>query len=79
MEKAFGYSQMKFNYITDCANNIAESAVRMEMAWQNRKHFKNVIDLDVWLQEQVSDIERKLSELSSYIEPLDYFYEEKEE
>lgn len=78
MEKAFGYSQMKFNYITDYANSIAESAVQMEMAWQNRKNFRDDVDLEEWLKGQVGEIERKLSELSSYIKPLDDFYEEQE-
>ncbi|SFE47944.1 hypothetical protein SAMN04487887_11384 [Enterococcus casseliflavus] len=78
MERAFGYSQMRFNYITDYANSIAESAVQMEMVWQNRKNFRNDVDLEEWLKGQAEDIERKVSELSTYLRPLDAFYEKQE-
>ena len=78
MERAFGYSQMRFNYITDYANSIVESAVQMEMAWQNRKNFRDDVDLEEWLKGQAEDIERKVSELSTYLRPLDDFYEKQE-
>lgn len=78
MEKEFGYSQMRFNNITDYANSIAESAIQMEMAWQNRKHFTDNVDVEKWLQGQVETIERKLSELSNYLQPLDAFNEKQE-
>ncbi|MGM0189670.1 hypothetical protein [Enterococcus sp. AZ147] len=79
MEKAFGYSQMKFNYITDYANSIAESAVQMEMAWQNRENFKEDIDIEQWLIRQTENIDQAMKELSVYLEPLSSFYESKQE
>lgn len=78
MDKALGYSQMKFNYITDYANNIAEKAVQMEMAWQNRKNFKDSIDIEQWLIGQAEYIERAMKELSSYLEPISSYYEEEQ-
>ncbi|MGM8141228.1 hypothetical protein [Enterococcus italicus] len=79
MERAFGYSQMRFNYIIDYANSIAVSAVQMEAVWQNRKNFRDDIDLEKWLKGQAEDIERKVSELSTYLRPLDAFYDKQEE
>lgn len=79
MEKAFGYSQMKFNYITDYANSIAESAVQMEMAWQNRENFKEDIDIELWLIRQVESIDQAMKELSVYLEPVSSFYESEQE
>ncbi|MGG5325484.1 hypothetical protein IGJ83_002679 [Enterococcus pernyi] len=79
MEKAFGYSQMKFNYITDYANSIAESAVQMEMAWQNRKNFKEDIDIEQWLIRQAESIDQAMKELSVYLEPVSSFYESEQE
>lgn len=79
MEKAFGYSQMKFNYITDYANSIAESAVQMEMAWQNRENFKEDIDIEQWLIRQKESIDQAMKELSVYLEPLSSFYESEQE
>lgn len=79
MEKAFGYSQMKFNYITDYANSIAESAVQMEMAWQNRENFKEDIDIGQWLIRQTESIDQAMKELSVYLEPLSSFYESEQE
>lgn len=76
MERAFGYSQMRFNYITDYANNIAESAVQMEWAWQNRKNFKEDIDIEQWLIRQAESIEQAMKELSTYLEPVESFHEE---
>ncbi|MFW8618654.1 hypothetical protein ACOJB1_12485 [Enterococcus innesii] len=79
MERAFGYSQMRFNYITDYANSIAESAVQMEMAWQNRKNFKEDIDIEQWLIRQAESIEQAMKELSTYLEPASAFYESEQE
>ncbi|MBE6172331.1 hypothetical protein [Enterococcus sp. DIV1304_2] len=79
MEKAFGYSQMKFNYITDYVNSIAESAVQMEMAWQNRKNFKEDIDIEQWLIRQAESIDQAMKELSVYLEPVSSFYESEQE
>ncbi|WP_107367727.1 hypothetical protein, partial [Shigella sp. SHS-8] len=62
MEKAFGYSQMRFNYITDNANNIAERAVQMEMAWINRDKFKAGVDVEEWLKSQAEDLEISMRE-----------------
>jgi hypothetical protein len=34
--------------------------------------------LEKWLKGQAEDIERKVSELSTYLRPLDAFYEKQE-
>lgn len=69
MEKAFGYSQMKFNYITDYANDIAERSVQLEMAWSNRDNFKSEIDVQEWMKNQVEALEMSMRELSKYLKP----------
>ncbi|MFW8620873.1 hypothetical protein [Enterococcus thailandicus] len=70
MEKAFGYSQMRFNYITDYANDIAERAVQMEMVWVNRDNFKSGIDVEEWLKSQAEDLEISMRGLSNYLKPM---------
>ncbi|MDT2794277.1 hypothetical protein P7H53_06005 [Enterococcus thailandicus] len=70
MEKAFGYSQMRFNYITDYANDIAERAVQMEMVWVNRDNFKAGVDVEEWLKSQVEDLEISMRGLSNYLKPM---------
>lgn len=67
MEKAFGYSQMRFNYITDYANDIAERAVQMEMVWVNRDNFKAGVDVEEWLKSQAEDLEISMRGLSNYL------------
>lgn len=73
MEKELGYSQMRFNYITDYANQISEEATRMEMAWQNRKNFTSEVDLEKWLEGQRKDIEDMTKSLNQYLEPLEAY------
>ncbi|WP_270660707.1 hypothetical protein [Enterococcus thailandicus] len=70
MEKAFGYSQMRFNYITDYANDIAERAVQMEMVWVNRDNFKAGVDVEEWLKSQAEDLEISMRGLSNYLKPM---------
>lgn len=70
MEKAFGYSQMRFNYITDYANDIAERAVQMEMVWVNRDNFKAGVNVEEWLKNQAEDLEISMRELSNYLKPM---------
>ncbi|WP_394898651.1 hypothetical protein [Enterococcus gallinarum] len=78
MEKAFGYSQMKFNYITDYANDIAERSVQLEMAWSNRDNFKSEIDLQEWMKNQVETLEMSMRGLSKYLKPdKDYIKQER--
>ncbi|MBK0036699.1 MULTISPECIES: hypothetical protein [unclassified Enterococcus] len=69
MKKAFGYSQMKFNYITDYANDIAERSVQLEMAWSNRDNFKSEIDVQEWMKNQVEALEMSMRELSKHLKP----------
>ena len=73
MEKELGYSQMKFNYITDYANQIAEESTRMEMAWQNRKNFNSEVDLEKWLEGQRRDINDRMTTLNQYLEPIEAY------
>lgn len=73
MAREFGYSQMKFNYITDYANAINEQAIRMEWAWQNRKNFTGEVDLEEWLAGQVKELEDSMKSLKNYLEPLEAF------
>lgn len=70
MEKAFGYSQMRFNYITDYAIDIAERAVQMEMVWVNRDNFKAGVDVEEWLKSQAEDLEISMRGLSNYLKPM---------
>lgn len=73
MERELGYSQMKFNYITDYANSISEQAIRMEWAWQNRKNFTSEVNLEEWLAGQVQELEDSMESLKNYLEPLEAF------
>jgi len=45
MKKEYGYSQMLFNYITDYAQGINETAIQMEFVWRNRDKFKEDVDV----------------------------------
>ncbi|MGF2079728.1 hypothetical protein [Enterococcus casseliflavus] len=77
MEKVFGYSQMKFNYITDYANDIAERSVQLEMAWSNRDNFKSEVDVQEWMKNQVEALEISMRELSKHLKPdKDYIKKE---
>ncbi|EYT96281.1 hypothetical protein [Enterococcus mundtii] len=77
MEKALGYSQMKFNYITDYGTDIKERTTQMEMIWINRDNFKEGIDVEKWLESQVEALETSMKELSRYLEPIKAYMEEK--
>lgn len=69
MKEEFGYSQLRFNYITDYANTIAEQAIQMEMAWQNRNGFKDDVNVEEWINNQKSQIERNIEEFKQYLQP----------
>lgn len=69
MKEEFGYSQLRFNYITDYANTIAEQAIQMEMAWQNRNGFKDDVNVEEWINNQKSQIERNIEEFKRYLQP----------
>lgn len=69
MKEEFGYSQLWFNYITDYANTIAEQAIQMEMAWQNRNGFKDDVNVEEWINNQKSQIERNIEEFKRYLQP----------
>lgn len=71
MRREFGYSQMRFNYITDYANSIAEHAIQMEMAWNNSENFKDEVNLQVWLENKAETIEQEMKEMSAYLKPMD--------
>lgn len=71
--RELGYSQMKFNYITDYANSISEQAIRMEWAWQNRKNFTGDVNLEEWLAGQVKELEVQMNSLKKYLEPIEEF------
>lgn len=77
MEKALGYSQMKFNYITDYGTDIKERTTQMEMVWSNRDNFKDGIDVEKWLESQVEALEKSMKELSRYLEPIKAYMEDK--
>ena len=67
MKKELGYTQYKFNYITDYAKQIDKSATRMEFIWQNRGEFKDNVDVAVALE----NIERQIEEFEGYLKPFD--------
>lgn len=69
MKEEYGYSQYRFNYITDYANAIAEKAVQMEMAWANRDSFKDDVDVNNWINHQRNEIERTVDEFKQYLQP----------
>lgn len=69
MKEEFGYSQLRFNYITDYANTIAEQAIQMEMAWQNRNGFKDDVNVEEWINNHKSQIERNIEEFKRYLQP----------
>ena len=69
MKEEFGYSQLRFNYITDYANTISEQVVRMEMAWTNRDSFKDDVDVNNWINHQRTQIERNIEDLKRYLQP----------
>ncbi|QDK70332.1 hypothetical protein [Lactococcus protaetiae] len=71
MKQELGYTQYKFNYITDYAKEIDKSATRMEFIWQNRDSFKNNVDIEVALKSAVETIERQLEEFKGYLKPFD--------
>lgn len=77
MDKALGYSQMKFNYITDYGTDIKERTTQMEMIWSNRDNFKEGIDVEKWLESQVEALETSMKELSRYLEPIKAYMEDK--
>ncbi|WP_461217377.1 DUF1497 domain-containing protein [Lactococcus cremoris] len=66
-----GYTQYKFNYITDYAKQIDKSATRMEFIWQNRGGFKDNVDVAVALENALENIERQIEEFKGYLKPFD--------
>ena len=71
MKKELGYTQYKFNYITDYAKQINKSATRMEFIWQNRGEFKDNVDVAVALENALENIERQIEEFKGYLKPFD--------
>lgn len=71
MKKEYGYSQMLFNYITDYAQGINETASQMEFIWQNRDNFKEDVEVEEAIKKFKKDIEEKVKLFLSYLEPLE--------
>lgn len=71
MKQELGYTQYKFNYITDYAKQIDKSATRMEFIWQNRDQFKDNVDVEVALENALKNIERQIEEFKGYLKPFD--------
>lgn len=71
MKQELGYTQYKFNYITDYAKQIDKSATRMEFIWQNRESFKDNVDVSIALENALKDIERQIEEFKGYLKPFD--------
>lgn len=71
MKQELGYTQYKFNYITDYAKQIDKLAIYMEIVWQNRDSFKDDIDVELALQNTVENIERRIEEFKGYLKPFD--------
>lgn len=71
MKKEYGYSQMLFNYITDYAQGINETASQMEFIWQNRDNFKEDIKVEEAIKKFKKDIEEKVELFLLYLEPLE--------
>ena len=71
MKQELGYTQYKFNYITDYAKQIDKSATRMEFIWQNRDSFKDNVDVEVALDNALKNIERQIEEFKGYLKPFD--------
>ena len=67
----YGYSQMLFNYITDYSQSINETVSQMEFIWQNRDNFKEDIEVEEVIKRFKKDIEDKVEDFLSYLEPLD--------
>lgn len=72
MEKAYGYTQMRINYIKDHAKEIYEQAVQLENTWQNRHNFSadNEV-LDRYFKNKRKQIEDNVDYLGKYLESLD--------
>lgn len=66
----YGYSQMLFNYITDYSQGINEAVSQMEFIWQNRDNFKEDIEVEEVIKRFKKDIEEKVEDFLSYLEPL---------
>lgn len=71
MKKEYGYSQMLFNYITDYAQGINETAIQMEFVWRNRDKFKEDVDVKKAMEVFKEDIEGSVKYFLSYLEPLE--------
>lgn len=71
MKQELGYTQYKFNYITDYAKQIDKSATRMEFIWQNRESFKDNVDVSIALENALKNIERQIEEFKGYLKPFD--------
>ena len=71
MKQELGYTQYKFNYITNYAKQIDKSATRMEFIWQNRGEFKDNVDVAVALENALKNIERQIEEFKGYLKPFD--------
>lgn len=72
MEEAYGYNQLRINYIKDHAKTIYEQCVQLENTWHNRNNF-SVDDktLKNYFENQQKQIEENMRYLKSYLEPND--------
>lgn len=70
MDREFGYSQMRLNYITDYTNEINEMAVKMEFLWKNRELLSPSVNVDAAIKDAVAEIEMAINSLMCYLEPI---------
>lgn len=70
MEKAYGYTQMRINYIKSHAMTIFEQTVQLENTWHNRNNFNaDNEDLERYFENQRKQIEENIKYLNSYLKP----------
>lgn len=72
MEQAYGYTQMRINYIKDHAKTIYEQTIQLENTWHNRKNFSADDEtIKKYFENQRKQIEDNIKYLNSYLEPRD--------
>ena len=70
-KREHGYSQYLFNYITDYARGIEKTVNDMEFIWQNRKNFKDDVDVQKVIDNYREETKRKVKDFLAYLEPLE--------
>lgn len=78
MEKDFGYTLMKFNYITDYAKAIEEKTVEMKFIWHNRNHFADNVDVPKIMEDYRKEIKRMNDDFLNHLSPHDDFWKDEE-